>query len=270
MKKNILNKSTKFISNIYIYILLIFLFAFSFVSFITIDLFKFGYYGEYFNTFLFFSICFGLMYSIFNKRINVGIHCLMFIILFISLCTSKIVPHSGTMGGTNYFPWWARLIELPLAIIGYLLIIVFSFTISKNSQTCKLFYFTKPYEKYLYWGTIIFLFLDISLSLTYYALFWIDFPNPTFGAFDVSDFFVSCSLIPYILLITIICNKRLNLGTYLVTCIFLLIGLVYVIIGSKGDTGVRHFFYVDRIITHSTGLLGLGGIVFQHYYFKIR
>jgi len=271
MKKSNFNKSNKFIENLYIYILLIFLFSFSFVSFITIGIVKFGYYGEYFNTFLFFSICFGLMYSVFNKRINVSIHILMFTILFISLCTSKIVPHTNdSNGGKNYFPLWARLIELPLAIIGYLLIIVFSFTISKNSQTTKLFSFAKSYEKYLFWCVVIFLFLDIFLSLTYYFFSWCYFEQRSFSYFDISDVFVSCSLIPYILLISVISNKKMNFGLYWISFIFLFIGLIYVALpsGDRYANQVETFCWTLRILTHITGLLGLGGFIFQHYYFK--
>jgi len=273
MKKQILNKSNKFITNIYLYILLIFLFAFSFISYVAIGLVKFGFYGEYFNTFIFFSICFGLMYCIFNKRINVAIHILMFIILFISLCTDKIVPHTNDSGGgKNYFPIWARCIELLPAIIGYLLIIVFSFTIYKESQTTKLFYWTKSYEKYLFWCIVIFLLSDIFLSLMYYFFTWCDFESWNFSNFNISDMFKSCAIIPYILLITLICNKRMNVLLYTTAFIFLFIGLIFVAfhIGFSADenTTVDNFTWILRILTHVAGILGLSGIVFQHYYYK--
>jgi len=266
MKKQILNKSNKFITNIYLYILLIFLFVFSAISYVAIGIGKFGFYAEYFNAFLFFGICFGLMYSIFNKRINIGVHFFILIILFISLCSNKIIPYP------NYFPVWAKCIELLPAIIGYLLIIVFSFTIYKESQTTKLFYWTKSYEKYLFWCIVIFLLSDIFLSLMYYFFTWCDFESWNFSNFDISDMFKSCAIIPYILLITLICNKRMNVLLYTTAFIFLFIGLIFVAfhIGSSTveNTTVDNFTWILRILTHVAGILGLSGIVFQHYYYK--
>jgi len=193
----------------------------------------------------------------------------MFLILFISLCTYKILPHSGARGGINYWPTDVRCLEFIPSIIAYLLIIVFSFTICKDSKTVKLFYFTKPYEKYLFWCTVGFLVINVVCSALYYALFWMNFPNNgSFDDVDISDIFVACAISPIVLLISVISNKRMNLGLYCVAFVSLSIGTYYVSMAQNWDTQVRHFFYIDRIITHVTALLGLGCMVFQHYYFK--
>jgi len=62
----------------------------------------------------------------------------------------------------------------------------------------------------------------------------------------------------------------MNVGLYSVSFIFLFIGLIYVALpsGDRYENQVETFCWTLRILTHLTGLLGMGGIVFQHYYNK--